>query len=188
MKSDRQKWEQRYETAVEGLSDPDPFLVENQRSLGSGRALDLACGRGANALFLAGRCFQVDAADISLKALQGLHAEARRRGADVACIAADLDYFPLPVGMYDLVAVFYFFSEPLILPIKASLKPGGVLVYATFNVRHLSIKPGFNPAYLIEPDGLSRYFSEFRTMVHEADAGENGNVSRLIARRPFEDL
>ncbi len=142
MKSDRERWEQRY-GAAGGLPDPDPFLVEYVRLLGSGRALDLACGRGANALFLAERGFQVDAADISLKALRVLQWEARQRGADVACIAADLDYFPLPVGLYDLVVVFYFFSELLIQPIKASLKPGGALVYATYNDAPLQHKAGF---------------------------------------------
>jgi len=165
------------------LPDPDPFIVEHVRILGSGRALDLACGRGANALFLAERGFQVDAADISLKALRVLQSEARQRGADVSCVVADLDNFPLPVGLYDLVVVFYFFSKLLILPIKASLKPGGALVYATYNERHLSTRPEFNPAYLIEPDALSCYFSDFDKILHESDAGANRNVSRLIARR-----
>lgn len=185
MKTDRDKWEQRYGSAVSALPDPDSLLVEHAALLGSGRAMDLACGRGANALFLAARGFQVDAVDISLKALRVLQSEARRAGADVACVAADLDYWSLPVAQYNLVVVCYFFSEMLISPIKAALKPGGLLVYATYNVRHFSLRPGFNPAYLILPDALSRYFSDFEEIVHETDAGEHANISRLIARRPL---
>ena len=186
MKSDREKWDKRYRVADTDVSDPDSLLLHGPRLSGPGRALDVACGRGANALFVAARGFQVDAVDISLAALRVVHATARQRDADVACIAADLDYFPLPISVYDLVLVFYFFSEPLILPIERALKPGGLLCYATYNVRHTSVKPGFNPAYLIEPDDLRRHFADFEHILHESDAGEKGNVSRLIARRPLD--
>jgi tellurite methyltransferase len=184
VKSDREKWEQRYGSGAGALPAPDALLVASTGLLRSGRALDLACGRGANALFLAEHDYQVDAADISLTALQELQSEARRRRVDVACVAVDLDHFPLPAALYDVVMVFYFFSEPLIPSIKASLKPGGMLLYATYNVGHTRVKPGFNPAYLIEPDALSRHFADLEKILHEPHVGEHGNVSRLVARQP----
>jgi tellurite methyltransferase len=188
VKSDREKWEDRYGSAEARPNDPDPFLVQRLHLLGSGRSLDLAAGRGANALFLAEHGFQVDAVDISHTALRVLQSAARQRRADVACVVADLDHFPLPQSVYDLVAVFYFFAKPLILPIKAALKPGGTLCHATYNLHHTGVKPGFNPAYLIEPNDLALHFAEFQTIVHEPESGESGNVSRLIARRPWDDL
>lgn len=188
VKSDREKWDSRYRMVTAEPGNPDPLLVKAVAFARPGRGLDLACGRGGNALFLADHGFQVDALDISLSALRSLQSAARGRGADIACIVADLDYFPLPVAIYDLVAVFYFFAEPLIPRIKAALKPGGTLCYATYNVRHTRVKPGFNPAYLIEPNDLAHHFSEFDPILHEPEAGEQGNVSCLIARRPLKDL
>jgi len=185
VKSDRERWDNRYGSTDSGPYDPDPFLVQHLHLLGSGRCLDLAAGRGANALFLAEHGFQVDAVDISHTALRVLQSAARARRADVTCLVADLDHFPLPESVYDLVTVFYFFAKPLILPIKAALKPGGMVCYAAYNLRHTSVKPGFNPAYLIEPSDLVLHFSDFQTVVHEPESGESGNVSCLIARRPL---
>jgi hypothetical protein len=87
------------------------------------------------------------------------------------------------VALYDLVVVFYFFSEPLIGPIRDSVKPGGLLIYATFNQRHTSIRPEFNPVYLVKPDALARYFPDYDVLIHETDAGDALNISRLVARK-----
>jgi SAM-dependent methyltransferase len=184
LKNDREKWDLRYAGEARNLPAPDEFLVDHQDMLRAGRALDAACGRGANAIFLAERGYSVDAIDISIQALYFLQAEALRRGLDVRCVVADLDSYPLQRDIYDLIVVFYFFAKPLIRSIKGALKPGGLIFYATFNKRHTSVRPEFNPAYLVAPEGLASYFQEFDILIHETDAGENGNVSRLIGRKP----
>jgi methylase of polypeptide subunit release factors len=108
LKTDREKWDLRYSKESGAFPAPDEFLVTHEETLKSGRALDVACGRGGNALFLAERCYGVDAVDISFQALYQLQAEAIRRGLDIRCVAADLDWYPLPRDLYDLVIVFYF--------------------------------------------------------------------------------
>jgi tellurite methyltransferase len=183
LKTDREKWDLRYSKESGAFPTPDEFLVTHEEILRSGRALDVACGRGGNALYLAERCYSVDAVDISFQALCQLQAEAIRRGLDIRCVTADLDWYPIPRDLYDLVIVFYFFSKPLMRSIGDALKQGGLIFYATFNERHTSVRPEFNPAYLIPPDGLSPYFRDFDILVHETTAGENGNVSRLIGRK-----
>jgi SAM-dependent methyltransferase len=183
MKADREKWDHRYLQESDRLSKPDAFLVEHAGVLGSGRALDPACGLGANSIFLAEHGYEVDALDISYIAVARLHEEALRLGLPIRCVVADLDYFPLPRNAYDLVAVFYFFSETLIHAVGDALKPGGLLFYATYNHRHTSVRPTFNPAYLIPPDGLVSYFSDFDILIHDTSAGDSGNVSRLICRK-----
>jgi SAM-dependent methyltransferase len=183
LKNDREKWDLRYSKESRAFPAPDEFLVAHEEILRSGRALDVACGRGGNALFLAERGYSVDAVDISFQALYQLQAEAIRRGLDIRCVAADLDWYPLPRDFYDLVIVFYFFSKPLMRSIRNALKEGGLIFYATFNERHTSVRPEFNPAYLIPPDGLYPYFHDFDILVHETAAGENENVSRLVARK-----
>lgn len=184
MKSDQERWDKRWKLHKDAFPEPDPFLVEHVHLLSPGRALDLACGLGANALFLAEHGFVVDALDISFPALRTLQAEAARRRLVVNCAVVDLDYFPLPRRFYEVVLVFAFYATSLIAPIKAALKPGGFVVYATFNSRHRSVKPDFNPKYLIEPEGLARNFAEYAICVHESDAGEERNVSRIVARKP----
>ena len=69
MKNDREKWDLRYSKESGAFPAPDEFLVAHEEILRSGRALDVACGRGGNALFLAERGYSVDAVDISFQAL-----------------------------------------------------------------------------------------------------------------------
>jgi len=184
MKSDRERWNRRYASEAFSAAEPDEFLVEHAGLLAPGRGLDLACGRGGNALFLAERGFRVDAVDGSFIAVAQLVAEATRRKLAVRGIVADLDDYPLPIGRYDAVVVFYFFDPRLMPSIEACLEAGGLLVYATYNHRHRSIKQEFNPAYLVPPQGLASYFDNLETLVCEEAAGDAGGVSRLIARKP----
>lgn len=183
MEADRVKWDRRYSAEQEDFDSPDGFLLEHAKLLGSGRALDVASGLGANSIFLAGHGYEVDALDISFVALSKLKEESLRRGLDIQCIVADLDHFSLPDAYYDLVIVFYFFSASLIEQIKACLRNRGLMVYATFNQRHLSVRPEFNPAYLIAPEALAGHFTGFEILMHETDAGDQRNVSRLVARK-----
>jgi tellurite methyltransferase len=181
---DRVKWDGRYGRETTELPPPDEFLVDHADLLGGGRALDVACGRGATSLFLADRGLAVDAVDISYVALSRLQSEARRVGARVRPFVADLDYYPLPREIYDLVTVFYFFSPRLIPSLKASLKRGGLILYATYNHRHTDVKPGFNEAYLVPRGGLPPYFPEFDIVASEEEAGTSRNICRLVAVKP----
>lgn len=184
LKADREKWDKRYLQEPRDLPDPDDFLVQHTELLRSGRALDPACGLGANSIFVAEHGYEVDAIDISPTAISRLREEASKRRLAIRCIVADLDNFPLAKGIYDLAVVFYFFSKPLIGGIREALRHEGLLFYATYNFRHTSVKPTFNPAYLIPPDGLAAYFPDFDILAHETSAGDRGNVSRLICRKP----
>ncbi|MBI4965542.1 MAG: class I SAM-dependent methyltransferase [Desulfomonile tiedjei] len=183
MQQDRERWDKRHLEERSTAPTPDPWLVEHAGMLESGQCLDLACGRGGNALFVAERRYTVHAVDISLTALSDLQTEANRRNLDVQCIVMDLDYCSLPAGPYDLVLVFYFFEPRLMGAIKDCLKPGGLIIYATYNHRHTSVKPGFNVAYLVPPTGLVPYFPHFEILLNEPYAGENGNITRMIGRK-----
>ena len=86
--------------------------------------------------------------DISDIALARLKVYSEQLRLNINCIHADLDNFELAKESYDLVVVFYFFSERLIPSIKQTLRQDGLLFYATYNERHTSVQPGFNPDYL----------------------------------------
>lgn len=184
MKRDRERWERRYAGGGRPIPGADPLLVEHSGILIGGRAVDIACGLGANALFVAERGYEVDAVDISFTALRGLDREAKRRGVPVRPILADLDFFPLPKDVYHLVLVFAYFSPELMPAIQDSLRPGGLLFYATYNHRHTSVHPGFNPKYLVPPGGLAGYLPGLNMVLDEPDAGDEANISRLIGRKP----
>ncbi|MFH1116352.1 MAG: methyltransferase domain-containing protein [Pseudomonadota bacterium] len=184
MKRDKEKWNRRYSRDDRTIPEPDPFLVENSSFLTAGTALDLASGLGANALFLARHGYRVDAFDISFPALSRLKAEADRLCLDVRPVVADLDDYPLPTDRYDLAAIFHFFSPRIMSGIQNCLKSGGLLICATYNYRHASIMPEFNEKYLVPRGGLTAYIRGLDIVMHESEAGDAGNISRIVARKP----
>ena len=184
LKQDKSKWNERYLEKTGVDSEPDPFLVENSNLFQGGRALDLACGLGANSIFLSSRNYWVDSIDISESALRKLQGRSRSLRLELGLVVADLDYYPLPQKLYDLILVFYFFSEALLQPIADALKPVGALVYCTYNYLHTSLKPDFKTRYLVPKGGLAPFFREMEVILDEPETGEASNLSRLIARKP----
>jgi SAM-dependent methyltransferase len=183
LKIDREKWESRYRQGLEETSGPDLLLEDHRDLLTSGTALDVASGYGAGSIFAARAGYVVHAVDISFTALCALNREAQRQNLPIRCVVTDLDYFPFPKNFYDLVMVFYFFSVPLMTSIGECLKRGGLIFYATFNHRHTSVRPEFNPAYLVPRGGLATYFRQFEVLLDEPEGGPDKNISRLIARK-----
>lgn len=142
---DQAFWEELYgsaETVWSGL--PNPQLVAEAEGLTPGRALDVGCGEGGDALWLAGRGWQVTAVDISTTALQrgGMHAAAA--GADVAgritWVHADLTAAgadgvrgPADAGAFDLVSAQFMHlpsaaRATLHTRLAVAVAPGGTLL------------------------------------------------------------
>jgi 2-polyprenyl-3-methyl-5-hydroxy-6-metoxy-1,4-benzoquinol methylase len=189
--SDRQRWDRKY-AAGEGPAhfEPKPFLVQHHHLSGGGRALDVACGFGGNALYLASLGYQVDAVDASGFALSQARAEAVRRGLQINLIQADLSRWWVPPARYDLILVFYYLNRVLMPALAAGLRPGGLLFQANRNARFLVVRPGFDPDYLLQPGELGRQArAAGLEVVYDSDkvsvreAGQDHD-SRLIARKP----
>lgn len=185
--SDRERWDRKY-AAREGPqhSRPDPFLVESRHLLTGGRALDVACGLGGNAMYVASCGYEVDAVDVSSVALCRARAEAMRRGVSVNWIQADADRWSFPARHYDLVTVFFYLSRGLMPKLAASLRPQGLLFQANHNQRFLEIRPGFNPDYLLETGELQKWaLNAGLTVLHYADTTPGqAHSTQLIAQRP----
>jgi tellurite methyltransferase len=184
MKSDAEKWNAKYSLMDSDLPSPDEFLFKHKFLLHGGRASDIACGLGENSIFLAKNNYQVDAVDISSVALDKLRFRAVREHLPITCIYADLDHYNLTRCAYDLIIVFYFYLERMLSQIKAALKPGGMLFYATYNINHKHLVPTFNYKYLIEPKALATYFHEYEILINQQFAGEYNNVTRIITKKP----
>lgn len=155
--SDRRRWEQKHRDA-KFLGEPAPFLVECRPHLPPGRALDLASGLGANALYLAAEGFDVEALDWSFQGLKMLAAAARETRGRVRAVACDLTRFPLPRERYDVLVSMRFLDRSLWPAMVESLRPGGALVIETFNRRYRETRPDFPKEYCLEEGELLRAF------------------------------
>ena len=144
--------------------EPSAFLREELYRLPKGRALDLACGGGRNALFLAKNAYDVDAVDRSAESIKegrksALHAEVR-----VNFIEADLKTFPLSVECYDLIINFNYLERALAPKMVSALKPGGGLLFETFTVDQRQFGPPGNDAYLLRKGELKEIFKDLEAL------------------------
>jgi tellurite methyltransferase len=147
---------------------------------GPARALDLACGLGRNALFLAGLGYALTAVDVSDEALQRLSDEARRRRLAVETLWADLDEFRPPRAGFDLVVDTYFLDRRLWPSMEAALRPGGLIFVETFTVdRRFPPDRAVPRAYLLERGELARAFPRLDALLYRED--EQSGVATLLA-------
>jgi SAM-dependent methyltransferase len=138
--------------------DPSTVLAAEVGTLAPGRALDLACGAGRSAIWLAERGWTVTAVDFSDEAL----AMARQERPDVDWILADLrDYEPEP-SAYDLALVLYLHvsedeRRTILRRAAQSLAPGGILLVVGHDVENLGTgAPGpSRPEVLYTPDTIA---------------------------------
>ncbi|MEQ8859791.1 MAG: class I SAM-dependent methyltransferase [Pseudomonadales bacterium] len=139
--TDREKWDARYrQGAYSSRTQPSALLTEfvpeilaTQRAVSGEasdlRALDLACGAGRNALYLAGLGYAVDALDISAEALRRGQRDAEARGLTISWIAHDLDHgLPRRLPEYDLVVLVRYLDLSLVAAVAEVLRPGGQLI------------------------------------------------------------
>ncbi|MDI5942806.1 methyltransferase domain-containing protein, partial [Micromonospora sp. DH15] len=131
-------WEERYRARPAVWSGrPNPQLVAEATGLPAGRALDVGCGEGADAGWLAGRGWRVTAVDISATALERAAAHAAAAGPEVAdrieWLHADLRVTPPAEGAYDLVSAQFMHlpgaaRRELVARLAAAVAPGGTLL------------------------------------------------------------
>ena len=185
--SDRERWNQRYRAGAYDF-EPTAWLVDRGSLLRPGRpaarALDLACGAGRNALYLAGLGYRVDAWDISDAALDLLRAELERRRAmgqspAIAPLRVDLETASLPASAYDLVLTINFLERSLFASMAAALRSDGWLVVQTLMRR--AAADDRNPAYLLEPGELRAAFPRLELVDYQEDP--IGGWAGLVARR-----
>jgi len=157
--AERDKWDARYrDGAYESRPHPCALLAEWLPRLPRGRALDIACGAGRNALHLAAHGYTVTALDISAVGLERGRRTAVARGLGVEWLCADLDDAPdsaLPRGPFELI-VWVRYIHPKLMPhVLARLAAGGALLCE----QHLTTTAevvGPSAAFRLEPGELAR--------------------------------
>jgi len=155
----REKWNHRHGQA-DGISKPARVLVENLHLLPlNGHALDLACGRGGNAFYLAEKTkLNVDAWDISDIAIDRVRSEANAREQTINTQVRDISLHPPESNSFDVIVVTHFLDRDLAPALMDALCLGGLLFYQTFTQTAVSNEGPSSPAMRLKDNELLKLF------------------------------
>jgi 2-polyprenyl-3-methyl-5-hydroxy-6-metoxy-1,4-benzoquinol methylase len=184
-----EKWNTRYR-AAEGEATACYVLREFLHLLpAEGEALDLACGRGGNALLLAEQGLQTQAWDLSSVAIETLQTTADARGLAIQASVRDVEQEPLQANSVDVLVVSYFLERDLAPALINALKVGGLLFYETYiREKPQGVGPS-NPGYLLGANELLDLFADLHVLAYREEglvgAMEKGqrNVAMLVAQK-----
>ncbi len=180
----RDKWDGIYRSRKTGLPAAARVLAENSHLLpAQGRALDVACGRGGNALLLARQGLTVTAQDISQVAIDQLAALARDEGLALRAEARDLLASPPVPDSFDVIVISHYLERPLLPKLLAALKPGGLFFYQTFTRDRLTGSGPSNDEYRLKQNELLEIFAGHIVRVYREEGltGDTGQGMRDLA-------
>jgi len=161
------------------MDAPTALLVEFTQGLPPGRALDLACGTGRNALWLAEHGWKVTAVDRSEAAIRGLRGLVDARIADL-----EAGEFAIGVDAWDLILMSHYLQRDLFEPVKLGLKSGGLAIV----IVHL-FEPGHESSrFSLHPGELANSFEDWEILYsREGKPVRNPQgraVAEIVARKP----
>lgn len=165
------KWNRVYSQADSSVIQVSEVLIDNAFLLPkTGAALDLACGLGGNALFLAQQGLAVTAWDISSVAIARLAATADRQGLNINACQQNISSLSLAKSSFDVIAVSRFLDRTLTDAIIGALKPGGLLFYQTFTKEKTSGQGPNNPNFLLERNEFLGLFSRLAVLFYRENS------------------
>ena len=202
MPTSQSEWDEKHRLAAqEPAAEPAGILRELLPLVPAGPALDLACGTGRNALFLAESGRHVIAVDwsaaaldilatralekkIAVRRIERLEAVKHPRGPGIELLQADLEKITLPKESYDAIVCVRYLQRTLFPEICRALRPGGLLLYETYTEAQLEFEGGpRDPAHLLKTGELRDAFPELCVLFfRELRAGQG--IASLVARKP----
>lgn len=189
----REKWNKKYQKRdYRDKKEPSNILVRWEPQLPEGKAIDIGCGIGRNALFLANRGYSVDAIDFSEKALEIARNRTRKRNIEVNWILNDVNKYKFPPQEYNVIIISFFHPQQKLPEIKNSLKEEGIIILEN----HISTKNKINrgpsnPRFRFEPNELLKVFSDFQIFFYEEgietyEDGKKSSIARIVCRKTCE--
>lgn len=171
---------------------PSSYLVEHFSLLRKGLALDLAMGKGRNAIYLATRGFDVDGVDANPRNVAYARVAARSLNAPIRAVVGNVEdgSYIIPLETYDSIVVFNYLHRPLFTDIRDGLVPGGVVMYQTYTEAQAALGRPTNPDYLLQPGELKRVFDDWEILAYREFTGPtridgpDRAVASIVARKP----
>jgi tellurite methyltransferase len=167
------RWNARYASGEIAEKPPESVVIEAVRHRNAGRALDLGCGTGRHALYLAAQGWDVTAVDSSGVALDIL-SERAAEGLSVHPVLADLEAgeFRIEANSWDLIVDCCYLQRDLFPSIREGLRRGGLFV----GIFPMS---GINPAYLMRAGEGRELFGDWK-LLHYTEALR----TEILAEKP----
>ncbi len=165
--------ELKWDSIYKNTDDPHvaDVLKQNDYLLpAKGLALDLACGLGANALFLAEKEMEVQAWDISSLALNKLQQNAQKKSLKIVIKKVFIKPESLPKNTFDVIVLAHFLDRSLCNAIMGALKSGGLLFYQTYVREKIDLNGPNNPAFLLARNELLQLFSPMTVLVYRENS------------------
>jgi SAM-dependent methyltransferase len=159
---------------------PSPWVCRFARLIvAEGAVLDLACGHGRHARYLASLGYRVEALDRDSAALATLDGMA---GITTRC--ADLEGSPWPyaAGRFDGIVATNYLHRPLVAALLDALRPGGVFIYETFGAGNERFGRPSKPEFLLRPHELLHWV-EGRLNVLAFEQGLVGRPGPAVLQR-----
>jgi SAM-dependent methyltransferase len=162
-----EEWNARYRERGGAIwsGRPNGRLVAEVAAVAPGRALDVGCGEGADAIWLAQRGWSVTAIDVSEVAIGRAREASHAAGASIEWICGDVLRVPLPGRTFDLVSMQYpalprRAGEPAVGRLLDTVRPGGLLLAVYHDLddehrQHMKSR-GVDPADYVGADDLCR--------------------------------
>lgn len=174
----KNKWNKHYNACSNECPAAAEVLSQNQHLLPKqGTALDLACGRGANAICLAENRLRTTAWDISSSALEQLSLHAKERKLDINTEVRDVSEQPPEINTFDVIVVSRFLDRNVMSHIKNSIKQNGLVFYQTFTKSKVNDSGPNNPDYLLNNNELLKMFNDWNIIVYREE-GIVGNIDK----------
>lgn len=173
--SSKDKWEQRYREGEKLREEPSPLVVDFTRDLAPGAALDLACGPGRHALYLAERGWRVTAVDGAPTAIELLRAQSVRSNLAIDARLADLEtgQFDFPIEQFDLVLACLYLQRDLIPKLKRALRSEGIVIMTAL------LGERATPTRVVRGE-LDALFDDWHVLHYREGQG----VAELVAQKP----
>ncbi|MDA1016827.1 MAG: class I SAM-dependent methyltransferase [Planctomycetota bacterium] len=198
--ADRDKWNQKYHGKQPLVEiKPDDWLRECVDQIASEvgtsdevgqsiplKAVEFACGLGANSIWLAQHGWDITAMDVSAVGLERAKQTAHQVGAEVNWIAADVEEVSLANQQFELAVVFRFLDrERLPQLIDSVIRPGGWLIYETFSTAQLERTDSHihNADFTLREDELPLLYPQFDVLSHKQCVLPDRTVMRFHARK-----
>ena len=193
---DRSDWDERYATPeLIWTAEPNQFLVREVGDLPPGRAVDLACGEGRNAIWLAELGWETTGVDFSRVALDKAQQFAERRETHVQWVEADLTEWTPDPGRYDLVLLAYVqlpskMRGPLHRVAFDAVRPGGRLLIIAHDSTNLTAGFGGpqSPDVLFSPEDVFADIDGADFVIERAERVSRSITTDLGARVAIDAL